>query len=77
MQTTGAELIVKLLEDRGIRLVAGIPGGAVLPLYSALAESRSIRHILARHEQAAGSSRKASHGSAAARPCVSQPPARA
>lgn len=54
MQTTGAELIVKLLEDRGIRLVAGIPGGAVLPLYSALAESRSIRHILARHEQAAG-----------------------
>ena len=54
MQTTGAELIVELLEDRGIRLVAGIPGGAVLPLYSALAGSRSIRHILARHEQAAG-----------------------
>jgi acetolactate synthase-1/2/3 large subunit len=54
MQTTGAELIVKLLEDRGIRLVAGIPGGAVLPLYAALATSTSIRHILARHEQAAG-----------------------
>ncbi len=54
MQTTGAELIVKLLEDRGIRLVAGIPGGAVLPLYAALARSKSIRHILARHEQAAG-----------------------
>ncbi len=32
MQTTGAELIVKLLEDRGIRLVAGIPGGAVTAL---------------------------------------------
>ncbi len=54
MQTTGAELIVKLLEDQGIRLVAGIPGGAILPLYAALARSRSIRHVLARHEQAAG-----------------------
>ncbi len=54
MQTTGAELIVKLLEDRGIQIVAGIPGGAVLPLYAALATSKSIRHILARHEQAAG-----------------------
>lgn len=54
MQVTGAELIVKLLEDHGIRLVAGIPGGAVLPLYAALASSKSIRHILARHEQAAG-----------------------
>lgn len=53
-QTTGAELIVKLLEAQGVRLVTGIPGGAILPLYSALARSRSIRHVLARHEQAAG-----------------------
>ncbi len=35
-------------------IVAGIPGGALLPLYEALGRSTSIRHILARHEQAAG-----------------------
>lgn len=54
MTLTGAELIVHLLEQRGIRLVAGIPGGALLPLYEALGRSSRIRHVLARHEQAAG-----------------------
>jgi acetolactate synthase-1/2/3 large subunit len=54
MQVSGAELIVGLLERQGIRIVAGVPGGAVLPIYDALARSRSIRHVLARHEQAAG-----------------------
>lgn len=53
MKLTGAEIVMKLLERQGIRRVAGIPGGANLPLYSALHKS-SIRHILARHEQAAG-----------------------
>ncbi len=38
----------------GIRTIAGIPGGANLPLYDALSHSRQIRHVLARHEQAAG-----------------------
>jgi acetolactate synthase I/II/III large subunit len=51
---TGAELIIALLERQGVRLIAGIPGGANLPLYDALSKSRKIRHILARHEQAAG-----------------------
>jgi acetolactate synthase-1/2/3 large subunit len=51
---TGAELIVALLERLGVTTVAGIPGGAVLPLYDALARSRRIRHVLARHEQGAG-----------------------
>lgn len=54
MTLTGAELIVHLLEQQGIRLVAGIPGGALLPLYEALGRSSRIRHVLARHEQAAG-----------------------
>ncbi|HEQ70857.1 MAG TPA: biosynthetic-type acetolactate synthase large subunit [Spirochaetia bacterium] len=53
MKLNGSQLAVKLLERQGIDLVAGIPGGANLPLYHALAEG-SIRHVLVRHEQAAG-----------------------
>ncbi|MBS1213047.1 MAG: acetolactate synthase catalytic subunit [Proteobacteria bacterium] len=51
---TGAQLTVRLLERQGVRIVAGIPGGANLPIYDALAQSSQIRHILARHEQGAG-----------------------
>lgn len=54
MRYTGAQLIVRLLEQQGITTVAGIPGGAALPLYDALGKSQSIRHVLARHEQGAG-----------------------
>ena len=50
---TGAALIVELLQRQGIEIIAGVPGGANLPLYDALSQS-SIRHILARHEQGAG-----------------------
>lgn len=53
MELSGAEIIIKLLENQGIKVVAGIPGGSNLPIYSALHKS-SIRHILARHEQGAG-----------------------
>jgi acetolactate synthase I/II/III large subunit len=53
MRVTGAQIVVHLLEHLGVATVAGIPGGAILPLYEALAES-SIRHVLARHEQGAG-----------------------
>jgi acetolactate synthase-1/2/3 large subunit len=49
---SGAELVIRELERRGIDTIAGIPGGAILPLYDALAGSR-IRHVLARHEQGA------------------------
>ncbi len=38
----------------GIRIVTGIPGGSILPVYDALSQSTQIRHILARHEQGAG-----------------------
>ena len=53
MKHTGAQIIVKLLEMYGIETVAGIPGGSILPLYDQLNRS-SIRHVLVRHEQAAG-----------------------
>ncbi|HRQ58072.1 MAG TPA: acetolactate synthase large subunit [Azoarcus taiwanensis] len=53
-QMTGAQLIVRLLERQGVRTIAGIPGGAILPLYDALSGSDVIRHVLARHEQGAG-----------------------
>lgn len=53
MKYSGAEITIKLLEKEGVDIIAGIPGGTNLPLYSALAKSE-IRHILARHEQAAG-----------------------
>ena len=53
MKYSGAEITIKLLEKEGINIIAGIPGGANLPLYNALAKSK-IKHILARHEQGAG-----------------------
>jgi acetolactate synthase-1/2/3 large subunit len=53
MKITGANLLRTLLERQGIRTIAGIPGGAILPFYDAL-HCSSIRHILTRHEQGAG-----------------------
>lgn len=54
MTMSGADLTIQLLEACGVQWVVGIPGGALLPLYDALGRSTRIRHILARHEQAAG-----------------------
>ena len=51
---SGAQLTIRLLERQGIRTVAGIPGGAILPIYDALSQSTLIHHVLARHEQGAG-----------------------
>src|SRR6478735_8721018 len=53
-RSSGADLVVRLLARQGVTTVAGIPGGAVLPLYDALARAGTIRHVLARHEQGAG-----------------------
>lgn len=53
MKLTGAQIIVKILEKYKITTVAGLPGGMILPLYDELNRS-SIRHVLVRHEQAAG-----------------------
>ncbi len=51
---TGAEAIVWSLEALGAKDVFGIPGGNVMPLYDALMDKSSVRHILTRHEQGAG-----------------------
>ncbi len=53
MKLTGAQIIIKMLEQEGIKTVAGIPGGSILPLYDEL-EKSSIKHVLVRQEQAAG-----------------------
>lgn len=53
MKLNGAELVIKMLQRHGVSIVAGIPGGASLPLYDALGKS-GLRHVLARHEQGAG-----------------------
>jgi acetolactate synthase-1/2/3 large subunit len=49
---TGARGIIKSLENQGVEVIFGYPGGATLPIYDELARS-SIRHILTRHEQGA------------------------
>jgi acetolactate synthase-1/2/3 large subunit len=51
---TGAQVVVRTLEELGVDIVFGIPGGAVLPLYDPLLDSTKVRHILVRHEQGAG-----------------------
>jgi acetolactate synthase-1/2/3 large subunit len=53
-QVTGAQALVKSLEQLGVDTVFGIPGGAILPAYDPLMDSTSVRHILVRHEQGAG-----------------------
>ncbi|WP_426520583.1 acetolactate synthase large subunit [Diaminobutyricibacter sp. McL0618] len=53
-QLTGAEAVVRTLELLGIDDVFGLPGGAILPIYDPLMDSKKIRHILVRHEQGAG-----------------------
>src|SRR5210317_1636463 len=51
---SGAEIVFKALEDHNVEYVFGYPGGAVLPIYDELKNHKSIKHILARHEQGAG-----------------------
>ncbi len=53
MKKTGAEIIVKMLEMHGVKKVAGIPGGSILPLYDELSRS-NLHHVLVRQEQAGG-----------------------
>ncbi|MBO0901023.1 acetolactate synthase large subunit [Cellulomonas sp. zg-ZUI222] len=53
-QVTGAQSIVRSLEEAGAEVVFGIPGGAILPTYDPLMDSRRVRHILVRHEQGGG-----------------------
>ncbi len=50
---TGAEIFVRSLQEEGVEVVFGYPGGAVLHLYDALFRQEKIAHILVRHEQGA------------------------
>jgi len=50
---TGAEMVVRALQDQGVEHIFGYPGGAVLPIYDALFNEETIQHILVRHEQGA------------------------
>ena len=47
---TGSELLLKALVDQGVEVIFGYPGGAVLPIYDALFQQNSLRHILVRQE---------------------------
>nr|WP_296067565.1 acetolactate synthase large subunit [uncultured Actinoplanes sp.] len=53
VNTTGAGALVRSLEALGVEVAFGIPGGAILPAYDPLYDSK-VRHILVRHEQGAG-----------------------
>ena len=50
---SGAHLLCHLLEEQGVEVLFGYPGGAIMPLYHALPEFPALRHVLVRHEQAA------------------------
>ena len=52
-QMTGAKMVVKALQDQGVDVVFGYPGGAVLPIYDEVFQQNRIRHVLVRHEQGA------------------------
>ncbi|MET0062073.1 MAG: acetolactate synthase 3 large subunit [Candidatus Thiodiazotropha endolucinida] len=54
MELSGGEIIVQCLKDEGVEHVFGYPGGAVLHIYDAIFKQKDVKHILVRHEQAAG-----------------------
>jgi acetolactate synthase-1/2/3 large subunit len=53
-QLTGAQSVIRSLEELDVEVIFGIPGGAVLPVYDPLFDSQRLRHVLVRHEQGAG-----------------------
>src|SRR5918911_318449 len=50
---TGAEMVIRALQDQGVEHLFGYPGGAVLPIYDAIFTQDKVKHILVRHEQGA------------------------
>lgn len=53
VELTGAEILVRCLEDEGVEYVFGYPGGAVLHIYDAFYKQEKVKHVLVRHEQGA------------------------
>ena len=54
LQLTGAQAVIRALEELDVDVIFGIPGGAVLPVYDPLYDSVKLRHVLVRHEQGGG-----------------------
>ena len=50
---SGGDILIRALQDEGVELIYGYPGGAALHIYDALFRQDKLRHILVRHEQAA------------------------
>ncbi len=50
---SGADMLIRALQDEGVEYVFGYPGGVVLHIYDALFNQEKIKHILVRHEQGA------------------------
>jgi len=50
---TGSQILCRTLQDAGVEVLFGYPGGAIMPFYDALHGHPELRHILVRHEQAA------------------------
>src|SRR5450830_865491 len=53
MELTGAEILIRCLQEEGVDCVFGYPGGAVLFIYDALFKQDKVKHVLVRHEQGA------------------------
>jgi acetolactate synthase-1/2/3 large subunit len=50
---SGSQALVESLKREGVKVIFGIPGGAIMPVYDVLYDEKEIRHILMRHEQCA------------------------
>ncbi|MER7974521.1 acetolactate synthase large subunit [Streptomyces sp. NPDC096080] len=66
---TGAQILIRALEEAGVEVLFGLPGGMILPAYDPLLDSTRLRHILVRHEQDAGHA-AAGYATATGRPGV-------
>ena len=53
MQLTGAEIVIRCLQEEGVEHVFGYPGGAVLHIYDEIFKQNKVKHVLVRHEQGA------------------------
>ena len=53
MKMKGSQAFVKCLEEQGVEVIFGFPGGAVIDLYDELLNADKLTHVLVRHEQAA------------------------
>ncbi|HIJ78861.1 MAG: biosynthetic-type acetolactate synthase large subunit [Desulfobulbaceae bacterium] len=53
MKLTGAQAFIKCLEEHGVEVIFGYPGGAIIDIYDELMKCDTVKHVLTRHEQAA------------------------